>query len=137
MISGGCILNMIITCVAEEDDEEPDALNDIVSRMRDLASNRGDAQRRSKKDRAYLKQTFREHYKAVEVIAPFSSPPLPPRGVATMTSSARFSQEVDKRTITSSGMYHGLFDLGMSSQLPLPYPSKHPPSLFSDTLSAG
>jgi len=81
MISGGCILNMIITCVAEEDDEEPDALNDIVSRMRDLASNRGDAQRRSKKDRAYLKQTFREHYKAVEVIAPFSTPPpLPPPG---------------------------------------------------------
>ena len=38
-----------------------------MSRMKDLATNRGDVNRRSKRDRSSLKTIFREHYKAVEV----------------------------------------------------------------------
>ena len=42
-------------------------LDGVVNRMKDLAVNRGDAMRRSKKDRASLKSSFREYHKAVEV----------------------------------------------------------------------
>ena len=38
-----------------------------MSRMKDLATNRGDVNRRSKRDRSFLKTVFRDHYKAVEV----------------------------------------------------------------------
>lgn len=44
----------------------PAALEDIVDRMKDLATNRGDAIRRSKKDRASQKGTFRELMSIVE-----------------------------------------------------------------------
>ena len=46
-------------------------LDDVVSRMRQLATNRGDNTRRSKKDRASTKATFRELYNVVEVRFPF------------------------------------------------------------------
>lgn len=42
-------------------------LDGVVNRMKDLAVNRGDAMRRSKRDRASLKSSFRGYYKAVEV----------------------------------------------------------------------
>ncbi len=48
------------TPAATEDEQEVDHLEDIVSRMQDLAKNRGDETRRSKKDRVVLKTTFRE-----------------------------------------------------------------------------
>ena len=59
------------------DDEEgmPQRLEDIVARMQDLATNRGDETRRSKKDRASLKGTFRELCCIVEV-STFSTLPL-------------------------------------------------------------
>lgn len=41
-------------------------LDGVVNRMKDLAVNRGDAMRRSKRDRASLKSSFRGYYKAVE-----------------------------------------------------------------------
>lgn len=44
----------------DEEEEEIDHIEDIVSRMQDLAKNRGDETRRSKKDRIVLKTTFRE-----------------------------------------------------------------------------
>ena len=45
-------------------------LDDVVTRMRQLATNRGDKTRRSKKDRASTKATFRELYNVVEVCTP-------------------------------------------------------------------
>ena len=42
-------------------------LDDVVSRMKDLASNRGDKNRRSRRDRASTRSTFRELCNAVEV----------------------------------------------------------------------
>lgn len=45
----------------------PGSLEELVQRMRELATNRGDDRRRSKRDRASLKSSFREHCKAVEV----------------------------------------------------------------------
>ncbi len=45
---------------AATEEEEVDHIEDIVSRMQDLAKNRGDETRRSKKDRVVLKTTFRE-----------------------------------------------------------------------------
>lgn len=42
-------------------------LDGVVNRIKDLAINRGDAMRRSKKDRASLKSSFREYHKAIEV----------------------------------------------------------------------
>lgn len=44
-----------------------DKLEDIVSRMQDLAKNRGDDNRRSKKDRASQRSTFRELSSILEV----------------------------------------------------------------------
>lgn len=57
---------------ADADDEEgmPQRLEDIVARMQDLARNRGDDTRRSKKDRASLRGTFRELCSIVEVRRP-------------------------------------------------------------------
>ena len=57
---------------AAGEDAETNGLEDIVSRMKDLATNRGDVNRRSKRDRSFLKTVFRDHYKAVEVVAPLS-----------------------------------------------------------------
>jgi hypothetical protein len=48
------------TPALDEEEEEVDHIEDIVSRMQDLAKNRGDETRRSKKDRVVLKTTFRE-----------------------------------------------------------------------------
>lgn len=42
-------------------------LEDIVSRMKDLAKNRGDPSRRSRKERAAQRGTFRELCNIVEV----------------------------------------------------------------------
>ena len=42
-------------------------MEDVVARMRDLATNRGDASRRSKRERASLRSTFRGLCSAVEV----------------------------------------------------------------------
>ena len=42
-------------------------MEDVVARMRDLATNRGDASRRSRRERASLKSTFRGLCSAVEV----------------------------------------------------------------------
>ncbi|KAL3152749.1 hypothetical protein ABBQ38_012337 [Trebouxia sp. C0009 RCD-2024] len=42
-------------------------LDDVVGRMRELATNRGDKNRRSKKDRVSMKSTFRELCNVVEV----------------------------------------------------------------------
>lgn len=44
-----------------------ESLEDIVSRMQDLAKNRGDDTRRSKKDRASQRSTFRELSSILEV----------------------------------------------------------------------
>ena len=44
-----------------------DGLEDVVGRMRELATNRGDKTRRSKKDRVSMKSTFRELCNVVEV----------------------------------------------------------------------
>ena len=44
-------------------------MEDVVARMRDLATNRGDASRRSKRERASLRSTFRGLCSAVEVRA--------------------------------------------------------------------
>lgn len=43
-----------------------DRLEDIVARMQDLAKNRGDETRRSKKDRVVLRSTFRELHSIME-----------------------------------------------------------------------
>lgn len=43
-----------------------------MARMKDLATNRGDALRRSKKSRASLRSTFRELCSSVEVSSPES-----------------------------------------------------------------
>lgn len=42
-------------------------LDEVVARMKDLASNRGDSLRRSKRDRSTLKGTFRDLVGMVEV----------------------------------------------------------------------
>jgi len=42
-------------------------LSEVVGRMRDLATNRGDRQRRSKRDRASLRGAFREITRVIEV----------------------------------------------------------------------
>ena len=42
-------------------------MEDVVARMKDLATNRGDAKRRSKRDRSSLKSTFRELCSTLEV----------------------------------------------------------------------
>ena len=42
----------------------------MVARMKQLATNRGDAKRRSKKDRSSLKATFRDLCSTLEVRAP-------------------------------------------------------------------
>jgi Interferon-related developmental regulator (IFRD) len=42
-------------------------MDDVVARMRELATHRGDEQRRNKRDRASLKSTFRELITTVEV----------------------------------------------------------------------
>ena len=47
-------------------------LDDVVGRMRELATNRGDKTRRSKKDRVSMKSTFRELCNVVEVCAPIA-----------------------------------------------------------------
>ena len=44
-------------------------MEDVVARMRALATNRGDASRRSKRERASLRSTFRGLCSAVEVRA--------------------------------------------------------------------
>ena len=44
-------------------------MEDVVARMRDLATNRGDASRRSRRERASLRSTFRGLCSAVEVRA--------------------------------------------------------------------
>ena len=48
-------------------------LDDVVGRMRELATNRGDRSRRSKRDRASMKSTFRELCNVVEVILQLSA----------------------------------------------------------------
>lgn len=45
-------------------------MEEVVARMKDLATNRGDAQRRSKKSRASLRSTFRELCSSVKVYGP-------------------------------------------------------------------
>jgi hypothetical protein len=45
-----------------------EGLQEIVTRMQDLAKNRGDETRRSKKDRATLRRTFRELLAVIEVM---------------------------------------------------------------------
>lgn len=42
-------------------------MDDVMARMRELATHRGDEQRRNKRDRAALKSTFRELITTVEV----------------------------------------------------------------------
>lgn len=42
-------------------------MDDVVARMKDLATNRGDAKRRSKRDRSSLKSTFRDLCSTLEV----------------------------------------------------------------------
>ncbi len=42
-------------------------MEEVVARMKDLATNRGEALRRSKKSRASLRSTFREICSSVEV----------------------------------------------------------------------
>jgi hypothetical protein len=42
-------------------------MDDVVARMRELATHRGDEQRRNRRDRAALKSTFRELITTVEV----------------------------------------------------------------------
>ena len=42
-------------------------MEDVVARMKDLATNRGDAKRRSKRDRSSLKSTFRDLCSTLEV----------------------------------------------------------------------
>ena len=42
-------------------------MEDVVARMKELATNRGDAKRRSKKDRSSLKSTFRDLCSTLEV----------------------------------------------------------------------
>jgi hypothetical protein len=42
-------------------------MEEVVARMRDLATNRGDSQRRSRRDRASLRSTFRDLCSSVEV----------------------------------------------------------------------
>lgn len=42
-------------------------MEEVVARMKELATNRGDAQRRSKRDRASLRATFRSICSTVEV----------------------------------------------------------------------
>ncbi len=44
-------------------------MEEVVARMKDLATNRGDTLRRSKKSRASLRSTFRELCSSVEVSA--------------------------------------------------------------------
>lgn len=51
----------------QEGDGIPERLEDIVSRMQDLAKNRGDETRRSKKDRVTLRGTFRQLCTILEV----------------------------------------------------------------------
>lgn len=46
-------------------------MDDVVQRMKELATHRGDEQRRNRRDRAALKSTFRELITTVEV--PFCS----------------------------------------------------------------
>lgn len=48
-------------------------MEEVMARMRELATNRGDDSRRSKRDRSALKTTFRDLISSVEVIRP---PPL-------------------------------------------------------------
>ncbi|KAL3156213.1 hypothetical protein ABBQ32_012494 [Trebouxia sp. C0010 RCD-2024] len=47
-------------------------LDDVVGRMRELATNRGDKTRRSRKDRMSMKSTFRELCNVVEVCSSFA-----------------------------------------------------------------
>ena len=42
-------------------------MDDVVARMRELATHRGDEQRRNRRDRAALKSTFRDLITTVEV----------------------------------------------------------------------
>ena len=42
-------------------------LDDVMARMKELATNRGDVLRRSKRDRSALKSTFRDLLGVVEV----------------------------------------------------------------------
>ena len=67
-----CDLASLPESAPAEDDPDgmPARLEDIVSRMQDLAKNRGDDTRRSKKDRASLRGTFRELCCIVEVRPP-------------------------------------------------------------------
>ena len=44
-------------------------MDEVVARMRELATHRGDEQRRNRRDRAALKSTFRELITTVEVRA--------------------------------------------------------------------
>ena len=46
-----------------------------MARMKDLATNRGDAKRRSKKDRSSLKSTFRDLCSTLEVGIPILPSP--------------------------------------------------------------
>jgi hypothetical protein len=43
-------------------------MDDVMTRMRDLASHKGDDIRRSKRDRSALKTTFRDLVASIEVI---------------------------------------------------------------------
>ncbi len=75
-------------------------MDDVVARMRDLATNRGDASRRSRRERASLKATFRGLCLAVEVRAraqygagsrsdvhPWRMPPMPHACIKLKTQS--------------------------------------------------
>ena len=52
---------------AEAGAKRSPGMEDVVARMKDLATNRGDAKRRSKKDRSSLKSTFRDLCSTLEV----------------------------------------------------------------------
>ena len=51
----------------EAGEAQVSGLDEVVARMKELASNRGDALRRSKRDRSTLKSTFRDLLGVVEV----------------------------------------------------------------------
>lgn len=63
------LIEVAIDCagVSADSEEAPNGLDSVVERMKALSVNRGDSMRRSKKDRASLKSSFRGYYKAVEV----------------------------------------------------------------------
>jgi hypothetical protein len=46
-------------------------MDEVVARMKELATHRGDEQRRNRRDRAALKSTFRELITTVEVTQGF------------------------------------------------------------------